>query len=135
MSESPAADKTKNSAILKLKAWGENSFPPTILASLITAQHFRPFQALPMLFPPLLLLSSYINVNGYKTDAAGISAAWSGLYMLLAMRRRQGFGSKFTLRGAVRGATLGLAAVNLVGGGLAYMFGQRSKEETSGGES
>lgn len=49
----------------------------------------RPFQALPMLFPPVLLLSSYLHVNGYKKDAAGISAAWSGLYVLLAGRRKQ----------------------------------------------
>lgn len=49
----------------------------------------RPFQPLPMFFPPVLLLSSYINLNGYKKDAAGMSAAWSGLYMLLAGRRKQ----------------------------------------------
>ena len=42
-----------------------------------------------MIFPPVLLLSSYLNINGFKTDAAGISAAWSGLYLLLAMRRKQ----------------------------------------------
>lgn len=42
-----------------------------------------------MLFPPLLLFSSYLNLSDYKTDAAGITAAWSGLYALLAMRRRQ----------------------------------------------
>src|SRR5690242_13690203 len=59
------------------------------LASLITAQHFRPFQPLPMLFPPVLLFSSYLNLSNYKTDAAGITAAWSGLYALLAIRRSQ----------------------------------------------
>jgi len=42
-----------------------------------------------MLFPPILLFSSYMNVNGYKTDAAGLAAAWSGLYMILARRRKQ----------------------------------------------
>lgn len=67
----------------------EHSVPPTALATLVTAQHFRPFQAVPMLFPPVLLFSSYLNLSGYKTDAAGISAAWSGLYALLAMRRSQ----------------------------------------------
>jgi hypothetical protein len=67
----------------------ENSVPPTLLATLITAQHARPFQALPMAFAPVLLFSSYLNLSGYKTDAAGTTAAWSGLYALLAMRRRQ----------------------------------------------
>lgn len=67
----------------------ENSVPPTLLATLITAQHARPFQPLPMLFPPILLFSSYLNLSDYKSDAAGITAAWSGLYALLAMRRSQ----------------------------------------------
>jgi TRAP-type C4-dicarboxylate transport system permease large subunit len=67
----------------------ENSVPPTLLATLITAQHARPFQAMPMLFPPVLIFSSYLNLSGYKTDAAGITAAWSGLYALLAVRRSQ----------------------------------------------
>jgi hypothetical protein len=37
----------------------------------------------------MLLFSSYLNLSDYKTDAAGITAAWSGLYGLLAMRRSQ----------------------------------------------
>lgn len=67
----------------------ENSVPPTLLATLITAQHARPFQPLPMMFAPVLLFSSYLNLSNYKTDAAGITAAWSGLYGLLALRRSQ----------------------------------------------
>lgn len=67
----------------------ENSVPPTLLATLISAQHMRPFQPLPMMFPPVLLFSSYLNLSNHKTDAAGITAAWSGLYALLAMRRTQ----------------------------------------------
>ena len=51
----------------------EHSVPPTALATLVTAQHFRPFQAMPMIFPPVLLFSSYLNLSGYKTDAAGIT--------------------------------------------------------------
>jgi hypothetical protein len=42
-----------------------------------------------MLFPPVFLFTSWMNINGFVIDAAGISAAWSGLYMLLALRRRQ----------------------------------------------
>lgn len=38
--------------------------------------------------------------------------------------------SKFGARGIVRGATLGLCAANLVGGGLAYVFGKREEEES-----
>ena len=66
----------------------ENSVPPTLLATLISAQHLKPFQPLPMMFPPILLFSSYLNLSDYKTDSAGITAAWSGLYALLALRRK-----------------------------------------------
>jgi hypothetical protein len=89
----------------------------------------RPFQALPMLFPPVLLFTSYANLQGFKTDTAGISAAWSGLYLLLASRRRQPFMKKWGTRGIVRGATMGLCLANLVGGGLAYTLGKREEEE------
>ncbi|KAF2677223.1 hypothetical protein K458DRAFT_320169 [Lentithecium fluviatile CBS 122367] len=124
------ADKpTKEGALQSLRNWGENSVPPTLLATLITAQHARPFQPLPMVFAPVLLFSSYLNLSGYKTDAAGTTAAWSALYALLAMRRRQQFKQKFTVRGVVRGASLGLCAVNVAGCGLAYVFGKRENEE------
>ncbi|KAG9204485.1 hypothetical protein G6514_000944 [Epicoccum nigrum] len=125
------SEATKKSATQSLRNWGENSVPPTLLATLITAQHARPFQALPMMFAPVLLFSSYLNLSDYKTDAAGITAAWSGLYGLLAMRRSQRLRNKFTVRGAVRGASLALCAVNVVGCGLAYTFGKREKEDKS----
>ncbi|KAH7125127.1 hypothetical protein B0J11DRAFT_298595 [Dendryphion nanum] len=124
-----STEPVKTSTLQSLRNWGENSVPPTLLATLITAQHARPFQTLPMLFPPVLLFSSYLNLSDYKTDAAGITAAWSGLYGLLALRRRQGLKNKLTLRGVVRGASLGLCAVNVAGCGLAYVFGRREKEE------
>ncbi|KAF2142352.1 uncharacterized protein K452DRAFT_297658 [Aplosporella prunicola CBS 121167] len=129
MADKPTEEKVKQGVVHSLRAWGEHSLPPTLTATFITAQHMRPFQALPMLFPPVLLLSSYLNLNDYKKDAAGISAAWSGLYILLAQRRRQKLYSKFGARGLIRGATLGLCAANLVGGGLAYAFGKRKDEE------
>ncbi|EUC28048.1 hypothetical protein COCVIDRAFT_24932 [Bipolaris victoriae FI3] len=119
----------KQSVLQSLRNWGENSVPPTLLATLITAQHARPFQVFPMMFPPVLLFSSYLNLSNYKTDSAGITAAWSGLYALLAMRRSQGIRNKFTVRGVVRGASLALCAVNVVGCGLAYTFGKREKED------
>ncbi|KAF2662299.1 hypothetical protein K491DRAFT_739577 [Lophiostoma macrostomum CBS 122681] len=124
------ADQPAQTNVLKsLRTWGENSVPPTLLATLIFAQHARPFQPLPMLFPPVLLFSSYLNLSDYKTDAAGITAAWSGLYALLALRRKQGLKNKLTARGVVRGASLGLCAVNVAGCGLAYTFGKREKKE------
>lgn len=105
------------------------------LATLITSLHFRPFHKLPMLvFTPMLLLSSYLSVAGFKIDAAGLSAAWSGLYVLLAARRRPGGAAlaslrqRFTARGAVRGAAMGLGTVNAVGGGYAYTVGDREAE-------
>jgi len=110
-------------------ALSENPLPSTLTATLIAAQHMRPFQTLPMLFPPVLLFSSYLNVQGYKKDSAGVTSAWSAAYMLLAWRRKQQFQRKFGARGLTRGATLGLCAANVVGGGLAYAFGGRSKEE------
>ncbi|KAE8394568.1 hypothetical protein ETB97_008044 [Aspergillus alliaceus] len=125
----PAVEETKQSLMQKARAWGENPFPPTLLATLITAQYGRPFQALPMLFPPVLLFTSYANLQGFKTDSAGISAAWSGLYLLLAGRRRQPFMKKWGARGIIRGMTMGLCLANMVGGGLAYTLGKREEEE------
>ncbi|KAL5342580.1 hypothetical protein BJX70DRAFT_300123 [Aspergillus crustosus] len=124
-----AVEETKQTLVQKFRAWGENSFPPTLLATLITAQYMRPFQALPMLFPPVLLFTSYANLQGFTTDTAGISAAWSGLYLLLAGRRRQPIMKKWGARGITRGATMGLALVNMIGGGLAYTLGKREEEE------
>lgn len=84
-----------------------------------------------MLFTPVLLFTSYANLQGFKTDTAGISAAWSGLYLLLASRRRQPLKQKFGTRGIVRGGTMALCLVNMVGGGLAYTLGKREQEEDS----
>lgn len=101
------------------------------LATLITALHYRPFQPLPMLFTPLLVFSSYLSVAGFKIDSAGITAALSGMYVLLAARRRPAASlrQKFTARGLVRGAAMGLGSVNCVAGGYTYAVGDRKKEE------
>ena len=103
--------------------------PPTALATLITAQHIRPLQKLPMLFPPVLLFASYLNLNGFPSDAAGVASAWSAAYLVVARRRKQALKAKFSPRGLLRGATLGLCAVNVVGGGLAYFFGKREERD------
>jgi len=99
------------------------------LATLIFAQHARPFQTVPMIFPPLLAFSCYLNLAGYKIDSAGSTAAFSGAYLVLAGRRKLGFMNKFGARGIIRGSTIALALANVVGGGLAYGFGSRSKED------
>lgn len=107
----------------------ESSLPPTLLATFIFAQHARPFQGTPMIFPPLLLFSTYLNLQGYKIDSAGTTAALSGSYLVLAGRRSQGLWKSFGARGLIRGTTMGLCLANVVGGGLAYTFGSRSKED------
>ena len=104
--------------------------PPALLATLITALHARPMQALPIaLFTPPLLFASYLNLSGYQTGAAGLTAAWSGLYALLALRRRQGLRGKFSARGLVRGSAVGLGAANAVAGGWVYFGGSFEKDE------
>ena len=110
-------------------SFSESSVPPTLLATLITAQHARPLQLLPLSFAPVLLLSSYLNIYGHKVDSAGIGAAWSGLYLLLARRRKQTFASKFGVRGVVRGGTTGLCVAQVVSGGMVYAVGKGEREE------
>jgi hypothetical protein len=100
------------------------------LTTLIIALHARPFQALPMLFPPLLIFSSYLTLAGFKIDGAGMTAAWSGIYTLLAARRRPAsLRSRFSLRGVVRGSAMGLGAANTVAGFYTYATGDRKREE------
>lgn len=84
-----------------------------------------------MVFPPVLLFTTYINLLDHKVDSAGLGAAWSGLYLLLASRRKPagGFRKKWGVRGIVRGATMGLCFANLVGEGLYYGLTARETEE------
>lgn len=78
----------------------------------------------------MLLLSSYLNLGGFKIDSAGLTAAWSGLYVLLAARRRQSvFKQRFSARGAVRLTAMGLASVNTVAGAQVYATGNREAEK------
>jgi hypothetical protein len=104
--------------------------PPALLATLVTALHARPLQALPMaIFTPPLLFASYLNLSGFTTASAGLTAAWSGLYALLALRRRQGLRAKFSPRGFVRGSAIGLGAANSIAGGWAYFNGDFKRDE------
>ncbi|KAH0496185.1 hypothetical protein TgHK011_003562 [Trichoderma gracile] len=80
------------------------------------------------LFTPPLLFSSYLNLSGYPTASAGLTAAWSGLYALLALRRRQSLRAKFSIRGIVRGTAVGLGAANCVAGGWVYLHGSKERD-------
>ena len=118
------------------------------LATLIIALHARPLQPFPLLFAPALMFSSYVNVAGYVIDAAGMTAAWSGMYVLLSLRRRRMPGAGFIARAwtpaslrtstrrintparrAVSAVAMGLGAINCVAGGVTYAItGDRVKE-------
>ncbi|KAI1106433.1 hypothetical protein F4804DRAFT_29289 [Jackrogersella minutella] len=124
-----ATPESSRSIGAHVESWGNSSVAPAGLATLITALHFRPLQVRPMLFVPILLFSSYANLQGFKIDSAGITAAASGTYALLAMRRRPGaLMSRFSIRGIVRGAAVGIGAANAVAGGWVYAKGDRERE-------
>lgn len=107
-----------------------SSLPPSILAIFVTALHARPLQPFPLfLFTPPLLFSSYLNLAGYPTGSAGLSCAWSGLYAVLALRRRQPLRAKFSIRGGVRAAAIGLGAMNCAASGWVYLNGSKDRDE------
>lgn len=58
-----------------------------------------------------------------------MTAAWSGLYMLLASRRKHRVLQRFTPRGFIRGGAMGMAALNVVAGGVAYVFGPKGRSD------
>lgn len=66
-----------------------------------------------------------MNLTGYETDAAGFNAALSGLYVFLARKKPYPFMKIWGVRGIVRTATMGLCAVNVVGGGIVYALNKR----------
>ncbi|KAI9888799.1 MAG: hypothetical protein M1814_006253 [Vezdaea aestivalis] len=117
--------ETKKTGFHYLKQWGDSPLPPLSLATLILPLSLRPVQPVALLFPPVLLFTSYVNVSGYESDAAGMSAAWSGLYLLMARRRKYAISQRLGVRGGIRALAMGLAAVNVVGGGVGYAFGRR----------
>ncbi|ERS94947.1 uncharacterized protein SPSK_00338 [Sporothrix schenckii 1099-18] len=144
-----AVEAVKSSSLTeKLDAWGSSSIPSMGLATLIIALHARPLQPFPLMFAPALMFSSYVNVAGYAIDAAGMAAAWSGMYVLLSLRGRRSSGSGFLSRAwtpaslrtstrrtntparrAVSAVAMGLGAVNCVAGGVKYgITGDRVKE-------
>ena len=100
------------------------------LLTLIIPLHARPLQALPLLFAPLLAFSSYLTLAGFKIDGAGMTAAWSGICVLLAARRRPAsLRSRFSLRGGMRATAMGLGVANTIAGLYVYSTGDRKREE------
>ncbi|PQE26170.1 Altered inheritance of mitochondria 19 protein [Rutstroemia sp. NJR-2017a BBW] len=137
-SQDKVVEDAKKTTISYALDWGKSPLPPMVLATMITALHARPFQPLPLTFAPVLLFSTYLNLSSYVVDSAGLTAAWSGLYLLLANRRKASgkniaarFGNRFGARGIIRGTAMGVAGINLVGGGLTYAFGRRKDEDHS----
>ncbi len=107
-----------------------SAMPSMGLATLVSALHARPFQPLPMTVPAVLLLSTYLNLSNYPVESAGLTAAWSGLYLIMAARRKSTkFISRFGARGLVRGATMGVAAINVVACGATYALGRETEDE------
>jgi hypothetical protein len=90
-------------------------------------------QPLPLfLFTPPLLFASYLNLSGFTTGSAGLTAAWSGLYALLALRRRQPVSLRrrfLSVRGVVRGTAVGLGFANCIAGGWVYANGDFKRDE------
>ncbi|KAI9887628.1 MAG: hypothetical protein M1823_000612 [Watsoniomyces obsoletus] len=125
------ADKEETSASIlgTARKWGESSVPPILLATLIAGQNLRPPRFIPLLFPPAFLFSTYLNINGYVADSAGVTAAWSGIYLLMARRRKQALMSKWGLKGILRGATMGTCLANVVGGGLVYALDRNKSSD------
>ena len=62
-------------------------------------------------------------------NACLLTSAWSAAYLVVARRRKQAFKAKFSPRGLLRGGTLGLCALNVFGGGLAYFFGKKEEKD------
>lgn len=125
------APPPSTSVVQKLHAWGSSGVPPSVLATLTIALHLRPRQPMALvLFPGPLFFATYLNLAGYTTGAAGVSAAWSGLYALMALRRKQGFRQKFlSARGGLRGAAIAMGVVNAVAGGWRYATGSWEEDE------
>ncbi|OLN87293.1 hypothetical protein CCHL11_03703 [Colletotrichum chlorophyti] len=121
--------EAKSSFLSTVREYGTNPLPPAIHAIFIAALHGRPLKILPFSFAPALLFSSYVNLAGFYTDSAGFTCALSGLYALLALRRRQPLRSKFTARGLVRGTAIGMGFANSAAGGWVYATGDRKKDE------
>ncbi|KAK6955982.1 hypothetical protein Daesc_003629 [Daldinia eschscholtzii] len=75
-------------------------------------------------------MGNYANLQGFKIDSAGITAAASGTYALLAMRRKPNtFMNRFSIRGLVRGSAVGIGLINAIAAGWVYGTGNREKEK------
>jgi len=130
-SKQPEPEDVKNGLIHYAGQWGRSSLPATLTATLIAGANLAitPTPKLPLLFPPILLFSSYLNINGYQKDAAGISSAWSLAYLVLARRRKHTLREKVGTAGFVRGSIIFMCLANGISGGLVYAFTKREEVE------
>jgi hypothetical protein len=96
-----------------------------IVATLITAQSLRPTRPLGLTMSAAFIGTSFVSLHGYKSDAGGLLAASSGLYAVMAMRRKFGLRDRFGPRGILRGVTVGLCAIDVVSGLLVYVGRER----------
>ena len=105
----------------KLKSNLESPIVPTGTASLIFAQSVRPAHYVSLLFPPILLGSTYLNILDLKSDSAGITGSWSALYLILSQRRQQTLAQKLGWRGLIRGGTQATCMMNVLSCGYVYV--------------
>jgi len=95
----------------------------------VLALHGRPVQPFPLLFVPALFAGTWLHLDDRHRDGAALTASASGLYALLAYRRKQpgGFVARFTtVRGVSRGMAIGLGMLNCAAGSWTYLT--RSEE-------
>lgn len=102
--------------------WLESAVPPTVTASMMLARAVRPVRFLQLPFPFVLLTGAWFNTMGATTEAAGITASWSGVY-IVASRGFPSFreASQKSLRGMVRTGTIAMCWMNLLGGGYVHV--------------
>jgi len=86
-----------------------------------------------MLLGVALFGGTYVHLAGYPTDGAAYTAGLSGVYALAAMRGRPSMlsGGWFSVRGAVRAVSIGVASVNTVAGSYVFMTGNREKDRAA----
>jgi hypothetical protein len=103
-----------------------SAYAPALHGIFIWGVHGKPFQWKPMMFVPMLFLSGYMNIVGFKIDSAGLTGAVGGMYALTGLRRRQQ--KWLSVRGVSRMAAIGIGAVNMAACGSVYLTGDRKAE-------
>lgn len=73
-----------------------------------------------------------MNIVGHKHDCAGVTAAWSVLYLMLERRSKKKYlqWNRSNWQFWVRGAMVPMCVMNAVGGGLVYLTEKRTVDES-----